>query len=75
MIFFFPKGETDWVSRSTAILCTFLLLYIGSKKCIRSDRLVRYFTTEQNTLDRSKINTFSGNLKRRDLSLTGLKTK
>ena len=47
----------------TAILCSFLSLYIGSRKCIRSDRLVRHFTTEQNTLDRSEINTFAGNNK------------
>ena len=44
----------------TAILCSFLLLYIGSKKCIRSNRVMQHFTTEQNTLDRSKINTFAG---------------
>ena len=61
--FFIQKLRQIRFQDQTAILCSFLLLYTGSKKCIRSDRLVRHFTTEQNTLDRSKINTFAGNNK------------
>ena len=80
---FFPqKVRQIRFQDQTAILCSFLLLYIGSKKCIRSYRLMRHFTTEQNTLDRSKINTFlryNKHICRQSymarLSLTGLKTK
>ena len=58
--FFSQKVRQIGFQDQTAILCSFLLLYIGSKKCTRSDRLVRHFTTEQNTLDRCKINTSAG---------------
>ena len=61
--FFFLKGKQIRFQDQTAILCSFLLLHIGSKRCIRSDRLVRHFTIEQNSLDRCKINTFAGNNK------------
>ena len=82
LFFFIRKVGQIRFQDQTAILCSFLLLYIGSKTCIPSDRLMPHFTTEQNALDRSKINTFckakintfAGNLIRRDLSLTDLKT-
>ena len=73
--FFIQKVRQIRFQDQIAFLCSFLLLQIGSKTCIPSDSVVQHFTTEQNTLDKSKINTFApSSLIRRDLSLTGLKT-